>query len=221
MTELFAFIGDAMARSQDPEKIIVTVCENGWLREHLMAAVKDRALLTDALCYRHPNGFYKIKLLSPGADSWALRLHLWDGPVMQSDVHDHRWDFSSYIVWGALLESRFELERGVGATPVFELAQRPLSGEYRYTPGGLGRLRETSRIRRVAGDSYTLDHRVLHRADPDGAYPVVTAVLQGRDLRTSTTVVPVAARDTSSAVGLLDPDGVAQLMERVAERLAA
>ncbi|MFE9879080.1 hypothetical protein [Streptomyces sp. NPDC005784] len=221
MTELFAFIDDAMSRSQDPEKIIVTVCENGWLREHLMAALKDRTLLSGTLCYRHPNGFYKIKLLSPGADSWALRLHLWDGPVAQSDVHDHRWDFSSYIVWGGLLESQFVLERGAGSTPVFELAQRPSSGEYRYTPDGVGRLRETARTRRVAGESYTLDHRVLHRADPDGTYPVVTAVLQGRDLRTSTVVVPAAERDTSAAVGLLDSDGVANLMERVAERLAA
>ncbi|MFF4346041.1 hypothetical protein [Streptomyces sp. NPDC001530] len=221
MTELFAFIDDAMSSSHDPEKIIVAVCEDGWLREHLMAAAKDRALLSDTLCYRHPNGFYKMKLLSAGADSWALRIHVWDGPVAQSDVHDHRWDFSSYIVSGELLESQFSLDRDAGSTPVFALAKRASSGEYRYTPDGVGRLSETSRTRRAAGESYTLDHRVLHRADPADGYPVVTAVLQGRDLRRSTTVVPAVERAESTTVVRLGSRDVADLMEWVAERLVA
>ncbi|WP_369244479.1 hypothetical protein [Streptomyces sp. R41] len=221
MTELFAFIDDAMSSSHDPEKIIVTVCEDGWLREHLTAATKDRAHLSDTLCYRHPNGFYKMKLLSPGADSWALRVHIWDGPVAQSDVHDHRWDFSSYILSGQLLETQFALDRDAGTTPVFELAKGASSGEYRYMPDGVGRLSETSRTRRTPGESYTLDHRVLHRADPAGGYPVITAVLQGRDVRRTTTVVPAAERTESTTVTRLGSEDVMDLMEWVAERLVA
>ncbi|MFF1766655.1 hypothetical protein [Streptomyces sp. NPDC058249] len=220
MTELFAFIRDAMSRSHDPGKIIVAVCENGWLRDHLMTAAKDRALLSDTLCYRHPNGFYKMKLLSPGVDSWALRVHVWDRPVAQSDVHDHRWDFASYIVSGELLEAQFALDRDAGSTPVFELAKNT-SGQYRYTPDGVGRIRETSRTRRAAGESYTLDHRVLHRADPSAGYPVITAVLQGRDLTRTTTVVPAAERAESTTVTRLGTDDIARLFEWVAERLVA
>lgn len=58
--------------------------------------------------YLHPaNGFYKIELgeILGG----KLRLHVWpEGSTKEGDIHDHRWDFLSHILVGAVVERRFE-----------------------------------------------------------------------------------------------------------------
>ncbi len=221
MTDLLAFIDTAVSGSDDLEPTLSAVCGSGRLREHLLASAKERASLSDTLCYRHPNGFYKMKLLSPGEDSWSLRVHVWDRPVPPSDAHNHRWDFASFVASGTLLETQFDLDRDGSDTPVFRLS-KDTAGTYHYTPDGTARVRATRTVRREAGQTYTLDHRVLHRADPDGRHPVVTVVLQGRDLTGTTTVVPAehrTQRAATTAVTRLGGDDIADLMELVAERL--
>ncbi|WP_157901081.1 hypothetical protein [Streptomyces davaonensis] len=221
MADLLAFIDAEVSGSNDLEPTLSAVCDSGRLREHLLISAKERASLADTLCYRHPNGFYKMKLMSPGADSWSLRVHVWDRPVPPSDAHNHRWNFASFVASGTLLETRFDLERDQGDTPVHRLS-KDASGTYHYAPDGVGRVRVTRTIRREAGQAYMLDHRVLHRADPDGRHPVVTVVLQGRDLTGTTTVIPAehrTQRAATTAVTRLGGDDIADLMELVAERL--
>ncbi|MFF3150139.1 hypothetical protein ACFVRU_52675 [Streptomyces sp. NPDC057927] len=220
MTDLLRFIDTAMSSSNDLEATLSAVCGSGRLREHLLASVKERASLTDTLCYRHPNGFIKMKLLTPGADAWSLRVHVWDRPVPSSDVHNHRWDFASCVVSGRLIETQFDLEREGGDTPVFRLS-KDAAGSYHYTKDGVGHLREGRVTQREVGQAYTLDHRVLHRADPDGGHLVITVVLQGPDLTRTTTVVPAEVPEwtESRAITRLGGDEIADLMELVAERL--
>ncbi|MDH6493756.1 hypothetical protein M2157_009843 [Streptomyces sp. SAI-127] len=222
MTELLTFIDSAVSGPEDLLPTLSAVCDSGRLREYLVAAAKERASLSDTLCYRHPNGFYKMKLLSPSVDSWALRVHVWDRPVPPSDVHNHRWDFASHVVSGVLLENQFALDRESGDTPVHRLS-KDTAGAYHHTPDGTGRLRPTRTVRHETGQSYTLDHRAMHRADPESGHPVVTVVLQGHDVARTTTVVPAERKERTGATACsrLGPDKIADLMELVAERLSA
>lgn len=218
MSELLQFIDSRTSEGMDMQEIVSTLCADGQLRECLLIASKDLASLSRVLCYRHPNGFYKLKLLSPGTHAWALRLHVWDTPAPASDVHNHRWDFASYVISGRLRESRFTLVHGTGSAQVFTLS-RSADGGYRRAPEGVCELNETSHYVHTRGQSYALGHRVLHRAEPDGDFPVITAVLQGADLADATTVVPGSAKEDDLAVRQLDPEATARLMEMAAERL--
>lgn len=217
MEQLSSSIESGISQGDEAEEILAEVCTDGTLRDYLVAVSKDPGS-HGMLCYRHPNGFYKMKLLSPGTHAWALRVHLWDAPVLPSDVHDHRWNFASFIVSGQLQESQFTILRGTGRKQTFTLTRS--EDGYHYAPEGVCELTEVRRHTHTAGQVYTLDHRVLHRADPVGDYPVITAVLQGRDIKGTTTVVPGTAWSSDLTVRPLDWGTVAQLMETTAERLS-
>ncbi|UWE10019.1 hypothetical protein [Actinacidiphila bryophytorum] len=216
MEQLFSFIESGISRGGEAEEILSEVCTDGTLRDCLISVSKEPES-HGMLCYRHPNGFYKMKVLSPGTHAWALRIHLWDAPVPPSDVHDHRWNFASFVVSGQLQESQFSIVRGTGSDQAFTLT-RSMDG-YHYMPDGMCQLAEVGRRTHTPGQAYTLDHRVLHRADPVSGYPVITAVLQGRDVKDTTTVVPGTVWSSDLAVRPLDWETVARLMETTAERL--
>lgn len=219
MTELLPFVDSAMARSSDMGQTLATVCTDGQLRDHLLTASKDLKLLSNVLCYRHPNGFYKMKLISPGVHAWALRIHIWDAPTPISDVHNHRWNFASFVISGRLRESQFTMTRDQGQIPVFQLT-KSMDGRYTYSPDGRCNIREVRQNIRGEGESYSLDHKVLHSADPESGYPVITAVLQGRDVSRATTVIPNELQPGQKTVKKLNKDEISHLMELATERFS-
>ena len=55
----------------------------------------------------HPNGFLKV-VIADLPDGGADRLHVWDQPHTDSDIHQHRADFTSTVVRGLLVEEIYD-----------------------------------------------------------------------------------------------------------------
>lgn len=60
--------------------------------------------------YRHKLGFTVIPLLRLGP--YRVVLHRWKAGDADPDVHCHRWDFTSIVLWGSLRERRYDLVPG-------------------------------------------------------------------------------------------------------------
>lgn len=61
---------------------------------------------------RHKLGFTAVPLLRIGP--YRFVLHWWAPGKADPDVHNHRWDWSSVVLWGSLAERRYVLEDGRG-----------------------------------------------------------------------------------------------------------
>ncbi|MEV3978227.1 hypothetical protein [Nonomuraea sp. NPDC049758] len=72
----------------------------------MQAALSQSA---QAPAIRHPNGFTKIPL-SASADKRRLFLHVWENPASDSQIHDHRWGFTSIVLAGHLVNTTYNLE---------------------------------------------------------------------------------------------------------------
>jgi hypothetical protein len=140
-----------------------------------------------ARSYAHANGFDKIVLEDwPGC---KLRLHIWwqGNHALESDVHNHSWDFASWVLIGGLLSELFS----EGSA---EAASAPMQ-HYRFVPAVRdGRMsydmqhRGNCHLERVfaathpAGTRYALKHRQPHTGNPDAARLTATLMLQTRTL---------------------------------------
>lgn len=180
--------------------------------------LESRASLEEvaARSYTHENGFVKIVLQSGAGHSPSLRLHIW---VTGSDdcggnIHNHCWDFSSYIVSGELGFEEFVQDES-GSTLATHLIYEPSSGsEYRLKPVGEVRLRVTRAGAYVAGEVYAMEAEILHRTWARSDM-TITLLRQGpRRLRYAdvfaTKDVALEARERQ-----LQPSGLKSIIEEV------
>lgn len=102
------------AEDKDEEfRLLSKVCHpvnfNGLLSEVLERPEELETMAEKS--YRHANGFSKLVLSSSATHS--LRLHIyWDDgrDNYHEDVHNHRWDFSSCTLKGALKQEFFKTQ---------------------------------------------------------------------------------------------------------------
>lgn len=65
--------------------------------------------------WQHPLGFVHVKVLVAGDDSNKIRFRFWENKMdamsvgMSDRVHNHAFDFTSFILCGDVLEKRYEL----------------------------------------------------------------------------------------------------------------
>jgi hypothetical protein len=155
----------------------------------IRAYLANRANLSTiaARSYAHSNGFEKIVLEDqPG---YKLRLHVWwrGNHALDSDVHNHSWDFASWVLIGGLCTELFTEVPADAATEPME--------HYRFVPAVRnGRMsyelqhRGSCGLKRVfaathdADTRYALQHRQLHTGNPDAERLTATLVLQTRTL---------------------------------------
>lgn len=171
--------------------------------------------------YEHAFGFSKLVLLEqPGI--FKLRLHLWPQGARETDLHDHRWDFGSLVLRGGY---RFEDYALTPGDAWHRCRYHPTHGRDHFVLEDLGRGgADCIRAGRVGpGTVYGLAAGTAHRAWAHGAEPTVSLVLQGRDLRPSTTVLTRAPRIAGPtariAVQRLKPARYRQCLEAVRQRL--
>ena len=160
--------------------------------------LNDRYLLADVAgrSYRHINHFDKIVLIgNDDPQAYRLTLHLWRPPYTETElcdelIHDHRFNFWSVILTGALTSENLEFSES-----------GELFRQYRYTPelrslafhdfyefSGETRLAKTTTSRRVAGESYYLSAPSIHRIVLPQTMITCTLVLRGPRLRRYSTV---------------------------------
>lgn len=106
----------------------------------------------------HPNEFRKIPLLV-GVNSEKLTLHRWCTPQEKSkpDPHNHRWNFSSVVLAGAIESQVFTVDKMVGddTHTEFEYASSGGSQFYKLSKLGNVHLRPHSKSSYEAVTSYS------------------------------------------------------------------
>jgi hypothetical protein len=114
----------------------------------------------------HGNGFLRVYL------SDTEMLHFYSDEIarqaINTDRHDHRWDFESTVLAGCLMQSIFMEEAGTD----FEVYTVHPDEDILVPTGRFCNLYETMRMPIVAGESYKLDHGAIHRVWNEG--PTIT-----------------------------------------------
>lgn len=98
--------------------------------------------------YRHENGFSKLVLTS--SKTHSLRLHIyWNDSAdnYQENIHNHRWDFSSFILKGTLVQDFFGV---IDAEQAIRPSNVELFRHYSYKP-----LRSPDKVEAVADNKLT------------------------------------------------------------------
>lgn len=139
--------------------------------------------------YCHPNGFTKLVLIpfQPGCVPFELRLHDWHtGPSMESEearlaresIHDHGWDFASYVASGSLLFEEFEEADGGRLYSQFKYLRPGPAIEYFQEHVGTQALRCTRRGIHRHPEIYFFPRYRLHRTIPSCGTRTVSLMLQ-------------------------------------------
>ena len=162
---------------------------HGQVAEYLVDLIRRRYPPGEPIVgYRHPNGFSKIRLARlPGYD-WTVRLHLWEPDAADSDIHDHRWRFASYVASGSIIECCYEATAGAGRSVMYDCTPS-LSGAYVLTNERACAAKQTAESTYLSGSSYQHDASIMHKARAGNDVPAVTVFVQGPAIKSSTTVI--------------------------------
>ena len=127
--------------------------------------------------YQHDNGFIKIPLARSIASGASIRLNIWL-PVLANmeNIHDHRWDYASYVICGHLLEKQFCNSPGGDLYQLFQYVPRGDSNAYALARLGQRKLVEIQTEQINAKRLYVRPHSLLHSITP--AVNLLTATLQ-------------------------------------------
>jgi hypothetical protein len=173
-----------------------------------------------ASSYAHANGFDKF-LLGETA-TCKLRLHIWWNGIdgIESDLHNHNWDFASNILCGSLRTELFDISDSPGAGSYLHYRFTPAKdGSMQYDMACLGRqaLRKTFDTDHGAGSIYAIDHRQIHRGDPAASQPTATMILQSQTRTDSTSVFRVNLEDSFQGEVICEPFGAAKTLRKFAD----
>jgi len=155
--------------------------------------------------YRHANNFNKIPLYTDSRFGITVVLHVWRDHIssvdMDSDIHDHRWDFSSQILIGTLRNRLYEIDKDGEEQQAW--AYRSVASGSTYgliETAGIVRIQPSSAAQFGAGSRYYQRGHLLHTAAPL-ALPTVTVVARGCPERSAATILTEAGRLPSGGAG--------------------
>ncbi len=174
-------------------RALEAVADRAHLRDALATIVGDQHLLSAVASksYLHPNGFEKIPLAYTRTPEYKLVLHVWCGgrdAHEPSDIHNHRWDFSSMVLLGGLQWEQYEISASLGHPMAEYRYQSPEgSGSYSLEHVGSSPLHCVLSAWFSERTTYTFSRDALHRADP-GTSMSVSLVLQGSPQQSRTRV---------------------------------
>lgn len=167
-----------------------------------------------ARSYEHPNGFRKI-VLGADKDGSKLRLHVWPSNFLgtESNVHNHRWSFSTLVLVGGMTSTWHNLTVSKTEGQEFHrFRYRPGSpgGEYELVDDGLAYAKSVSTRSLTPGESYWIRAEQLHSVlvqpgtmtlvDQDAPTREYTDVLRKVELPPQQRVLPlVSSADVAQA----------------------
>ncbi|WP_435241548.1 hypothetical protein [Streptomyces cucumeris] len=118
----------------------------------------------------HPNGFVKLPLARVARTGRRLFLHVWQTGEEDTQAHDHRWDFSSTVLRGAVHNTLLDIAGVQTASPdvaTFQVARyQPSAGGYRFCASHDERVSVVVRRSEAVavGSQYTMSAFTFHRA---------------------------------------------------------
>ncbi|WP_242548287.1 hypothetical protein [Streptomyces sp. SCA2-2] len=131
----------------------------------------------------HPNGFAKVPVAQSADASKRLFLHAWLRDGEDSHIHNHRWDFSSTVLRGALRNTVVEVGPDGDGPPYTLVQHRPVNGGFRFDRSGGPPVHISSRRTVVHAErvEYAMDAMTLHRVQ--ASYGTMTLVVRGTPWR--------------------------------------
>lgn len=171
----------------------------------------------------HPNGFTRLIIRRDHVSGRVLRLHIWRAPEdsEHQDIHNHAWNFMSYVVRGSFIQYRYGYEPAKGGQ----------FHRYRFLPTetstyssellDTGHVSVLSRHSVISGEILEMQANDLHRFIPLQA-PGTTLVLQypepGRV--TSEMLRPGSSPEQTAPLRNMKVDELRQLLSLEVERLS-
>ncbi len=214
--ELAAVIGGA-ARDRDGYRQAARVVadDSTGLERLLDTVASDRSLARRIAddSYWHPNGFAKLNLHRHHAPQFRLRLHVWPGEDLSptepecSNIHNHRWDFSSVVLAGGIHIDEYEETSDFDDPKTvpcrrysYEAAEGSLFGSLH--PHGTTALRLIGRYDYGPADTHSCVPTTLHTVVPFDWRFTTTLVVQGPDQRDAALVYQRLHRQPVEDTGL-------------------
>ena len=161
----------------------------GFVNDLLIKILRDDIALQEVCdqSFLHPLGVWKIVLRTSGNSGLELRIHYWDEesrpPLGWSDyLHNHKWNFSSHILFGKFETSIFASDRRGVKLFQKELITSGVGSERVMKTVGVCHLLEVLRTRMSSGDSYFLHASTIHLIEPICQLPAATLMLRGKYL---------------------------------------
>ncbi len=162
---------------------------------HAILNSENRLQNTQRFSFSHPNGFDLFVLDQAEekvseAPAFRLRLHAWyetDLASDQGDIHNHAWDFCSFVLTGALRFQTFAEVPG-RKTSLMHKFWYDTKMEAATDRGPIHLVPGLDTVF-TSGGSYAFQHQTLHKAAPISREPCLTLVVTGPYQRTGSEVV--------------------------------
>ena len=228
MKALLEKVDDVLATRTRPSEALAILRDTAALPHilELIRADPARLIVAARASYRHRNGFDKIVLAAPPGSQLKLVLHLWrqDEVVGRDHIHNHRWDFASVVLLGALQLELYKRD-AEGATYIrmkYRKARSLNDGtRYRLEPCGTMPVSAAASAILTVGSTYTWSARLLHRAWALPGTTTATLIVQGPPVRNRTSVLvddesQAIVRHESSALRGLHVNDIDQTLAELA-----
>lgn len=189
------FCDDKSYLSIEEHLVFIGLCRSIFSKEDALANFIESFIihfdsenLPRGRSLKHENGFIKISLLklSNGAQ---LRLHVYPtGEFVDSTIHAHRWDLSSYVIDGHLNCINYSFQKtDSGGDMLLDLSDESdgvKSSSVKY----IGQALPESSYDVVTGSGHFLDYRKLHRVSKSAGAGAITLMLSGPPRADSSTI---------------------------------
>jgi hypothetical protein len=103
---------------QQTEKLLFEIIEKLDLFVLINSIIDDENYLKEisVFSYSHDLGFDKIVIVPYKNTNYQLRFNIWwnnlpQNEITYEDIHNHRWDFSTYVLMGSYKYENFRKER--------------------------------------------------------------------------------------------------------------
>jgi hypothetical protein len=205
MVALLDQVNAALRSVNEPSIALTTLRNTAPLAALLELIRRDRSSLAElASCsYRHRNGFDKIVLASAGAAGLKMVLHVWPCQDLPDEdhIHDHRWDFASIVLAGALKLDLYQPDHRGEPHSVMRYRSLPGPGNCELERAGTMAVSLHASVTMTVGSSYTWSADVLHRAYGVPGKLTATLIVQGPARRSNTSVLVPTQRSGAERLG--------------------
>jgi hypothetical protein len=126
-----------------------------------------------------------------GSDGQRLFLHVWENAAADSQIHDHRWGFTSIVLAGRLINTTYDLDvserSDMSGTPIAAYSSDGTTFALDPIGGRMVVAMERARAILGRGARYSQESTELHQVA--GAAGTVTLVARGRHVKPTARVL--------------------------------
>ncbi|MEP1143753.1 MAG: hypothetical protein ABJH52_08535 [Henriciella sp.] len=127
--------------------------------------------------YVHDNGYLKLTLATSDKSGAKLRIHLWPADTKKGNIHSHRWNLHSHVLFGRIRNQVFTEDSGGETYNAYEYSPDPELELYRLKELGQTQLVNTQDYELAVGTNYQLQRNVLHRTQAARSAPAATLMI--------------------------------------------